>query len=393
MILSSRERVFKTLNHIEPDRVPIDNGGFVSGMHEIAYKNFLKYLKIEDKIEIYDPVQRLARVSNEVLDYLGVDTRYIFPNNSSTYEFKENKDGSFEDEFGAKFKRMGNYCENYYSPLEGASFKKVKKYKFPDPDDSARYKGVRERALRLYKKTDYALVSAPVNSLFYWAWCLRGMEGFLTDTVINPDTATYILDKLLEYNIKFYDNYLNAIGDLIEYFWIGDDWGTKSGPLVNPDYFRKEIVPRYKKIIYFCKTKTKAKCIYHTCGATYWCLSDLIEMGIDIVHPLQPNAMGNEDSEKIKREYGDRLSFQGAINDQGLFHKKTELMLIDTLKRIKYLAPGGGYIFSSGHHIEANYPPQKISMLFDYAKEFGKYPIDIDGIDKEIKKLERSLEN
>jgi uroporphyrinogen decarboxylase len=125
----------------------------------------------------------------------------------------------------------------------------------------------------------------------------------------------------------------------------------------------------------------------HTCGATFWMMEDLIEMGVDIVHPLQANAKGNEDAERLKREYGDRLVFHGNTNNQGVFHRSKEEVMADALYRIRHLAPGGGYIFSGGHNIQANMQPESIMALFNTAKEYGKYPIDIARIDKKLSEL------
>lgn len=119
-------------------------------------------------------------------------------------------------------------------------------------------------------------------------------------------------------------------------------------------------------------------------GSVAWCLEDFIEMGVDIIHPFQPNAMGN-DTKAIKKEFGKRISFHGGTNNQGVFHKNIHMLTMDTLNRIKDLAPGGGYIFSSGHNIQANMPPENIVRLFEIAGEYGKYPINIDAIDERIK--------
>jgi uroporphyrinogen decarboxylase len=118
-------------------------------------------------------------------------------------------------------------------------------------------------------------------------------------------------------------------------------------------------------------------------GSTYWCIDDLLDMGVDIVRPIQPNAKGN-DTERLKKEFGAKLCFHGGTNNQGVFHEDIHILTIDTLKRIKDLAPGGGYIFSSGHNIQANMSPENIIRLFELRREFGKYPINIGNIEKMI---------
>lgn len=386
------KRVRKALNHHEPDRIPIDSGGTVSAIHINAYKNLLKYLHIEEEVTAqYD--NQAAYPSDKILEFLGVDFRYIYPDLGTYWTFKEEKDGTVTDEWGAKYKQVGDYMELFHYPLKECSFEDIKKYKFPDTHNPIRYKTLRERALKIKNETNYSLIYAPCFCIYYNLWGLRSMEQASMDLLINPDIASYLLDKSTDWAIGMLESSLNEVGDLIDIFWVGDDWGTQSGPIMSPDLFRKEMVPRHKKLISFAKQKSKAKCAYHCCGSVYWCMDDLIEMGVDILHPLQANAEGNEDTEKIKKEFGSKLTFHGGIDNQGTFHLDKRIMLIETLKKIKHLSPGGGYIFSSGHNIQPTCPPENIVALFECAKEFGIYPIDVDRINKEIEKLEKSLKN
>lgn len=124
-----------------------------------------------------------------------------------------------------------------------------------------------------------------------------------------------------------------------------------------------------------------------------WVMEDLIDIGVDIVQPLQANAAGNEDPEKLKKDFGDRIVFHGNTNNQGVFHKSKEEIIADALYRIKHLAPGGGYIFSSGHNIQANMAPGNILALFETAREYGSYPIDTERIDEELKRLKAEVSN
>jgi len=365
--MNSRDRVTSALAYNEPDRLPIDNNGFVSGMHEAAYRNLLKYLNIEDEIRIYDPVQRLAEVKDI-----------------------ENPDGTFADEFGTVYRKVGYYADVYYAPLKEKTLDEIRAFKLPDPGDPSRFKGIRKKAENLCNNTEYSVWAGPVNSLFYFAWCLRGLEVFMADLYAEPKIARYLMDKIVDWNIGFFEGFYSEIGQYIDVFWIGDDWGVQEGPLISPAYFRKEVVPRFKKMISFIKSRTDAKCCYHTCGSVYWCIEDLLEMGVDIVHPVQANAKGN-DTDKLKLNYGKRICFHGGTNNQGVFHKDIHTLTIDTLKRIKDLAPGGGYIFSSGHNIQANMPPENVLRLFELGRKYGKYPIDRERIDEKIKEEKEYL--
>ncbi|MBT3272230.1 MAG: hypothetical protein HN368_03670 [Spirochaetales bacterium] len=390
--MTRRERFRKALNREEPDRVPIDNNGGVSGMHEIAYKNLLRHLREKDQLTIYDPTQRLALVKKEIRDSLGVDTWYIAPRAPSFWSYREGADGSWTDEFGSHYERCGNYTEFTRPVLAGATFGEIKAYKFPNPKDSARFDGLEEEARILHDTTDYALVGGFLPNLYYTAWVLRGMQSFTEDVMLNPDLTDYLLDKITDYYLQISEEYLSRIGKYIEMQWVGDDWGLQDAPFLPPRIFQESIVPRFKKIIDFLKSKTDAKIVYHSCGITYDLLDGFIEMGVDVIHPVQANAKGNENAARLKREYGNKIMFHGNTNNQGVFHLSREEVMADALYRLRHLAPGGGDIFSSGHNIQGNMTPENILTLFNTAKEYGTYPIDVDRIDNKLNELANTNE-
>ncbi len=388
--MTSRERVRRAINHEEPDRVPIDNNGIVSSMHEVAYRNLLGYLEMKEEPVILDAVQRITLNSEGVLEALGVDTRYLYPNAPASWSYVENPDGTWMDEFGVTYKRVGYYADTVIPALRGKSFSEVKAYKFPDPTDPSRFRGLREKALHLARTSDYALVSGSMICFEYIRWILRGLEQSMADFYEEPRMTEYVLDAVVDWMIAYSGGIMDAIGDVIDVFWVGDDWGGQGGPFYSPEMFRKVFKPRITRLIGAMKRKTNAKCAYHCCGSVRWAIPDLIEAGVDILHPLQPSAEGNDDSVGIKAEFGRRLSFHGGTNNQGLFHGSSIPLEIDTLRRIRDLAPGGGYLFSSGHNIQANMPPENIALLFSLAKEYGRYPIDAAAIDARIAELGRS---
>jgi uroporphyrinogen decarboxylase len=388
--MTSRERVHKALSHQEPDRVPVDNGGIVSSIHEVAYRNLLDTLGIEEQPVILDPVQRIVLNSEAVLRALEVDTRYLYPNPPSHWEYREAEDGTWRDEFGSLFRRTDFYAECVGPPLRGKSLEEIKRYRFPDPLDAARFRGLREQARRLYKATDYALVSGPIICLDYIRWILRGLEDSIMDTAEGSPAQDFLLDAILDWQMAFGGALMEEIGGHVEFFWVGDDWGAQGGPFYGPEQFRRVFKPRLARLIGHLKSKTGAKCAYHCCGSVRWAIGVMIDVGVDILHPLQPNASGNEDTAGIKAEFGSRIAFHGGTNNQGLFHGDRDPLLADTLGRIRDLAPGGGYIFSSGHNIQANMPPRSLLAFFELARRYGRYPIDRKGIDGEIRRLAAS---
>jgi uroporphyrinogen decarboxylase len=385
--MTPRERVRTALNHGEPDRVPIDSGGIVSSIHEEAYAALVRYLGREEKPPILDAVQRIVLASEEVMTELGVDTRYLYPAAPAGWQYREDADGCWKDEFGVTYKRVGFYADCFIPALKGADLAAVKAYRFPDPTDPSRFRGLREKALALHQGTDFALVSGAMLCFDYMRWILRGLEDAVADLYTEPRIAEYLLDAAIDWMIAYGQAIMAEIGDLVEFFWVGDDWGAQGGPFYGPELFRKVFTPRIAKLIGAIKSRTGAKCAYHCCGAVLWAIPDLIDAGVDILHPLQPNAAGNGDSARIKAEFGGRLSFHGGTNNQGLFHGDPAELQVDTLGRLRDLAPGGGYIFSSGHNIQANMPPENLTMLFAIGRAFGTYPLDIAAINARMKEL------
>jgi uroporphyrinogen decarboxylase len=387
--MTPRERVQTALRHAEPDRVPVDNNGLVSSIHEVAYRNLLARLGRTEEIVILDPVQRIVLSSEEVMKRLRVDTRYIYPNAPSTWQYRENPDGTWVDEFGTVFRKLGFYADPVGPVLRDKSFAEIKAYRPPDPVHPSRFKGVREKAKALYEGTDYALASGPILCLDYMRWVLRGLEQSLADLYEDPPLAAYMLDMMVDWMSAHGSALLKEIGDYVDVFWVGDDWGAQQCPFYSPEMFRTIFKPRVAKLISALKRHTKAKCVYHCCGSVYWAMEDLIDAGVDVLHPLQPNAAENGDSARIKREFGARLSFHGGTNNQGLFHGDASAMEIDTLERLRALAPGGGYIFSSGHNVQANMSADNLLAFFGIAEQYGAYPIDTKRIDERIAELRK----
>ncbi|MFW6181509.1 MAG: uroporphyrinogen decarboxylase family protein, partial [Spirochaetota bacterium] len=288
--------------------------------------------------------------------------------------------------FGTGYARSRYYCDYLRPVLAGATMADLRRYRFPDPADPARFEGLAERAAGLYEDTGYALVGGTLPCLFYHGWVLRGMEQFMVDLLADPAFAGELMDRITDWHLAFMDRYLDAVGPYISYQWVGDDWGVQHGQLISTAMFREVVAPRFERIIGFIKSRTAARVCYHTCGSTAWVIQDLIDLGVDIVHPLQANADGN-DPVSLKREFGGRIVFHGNTDNQGVFHRSAEEVTADALYRLRHLAPGGGYIFSSGHNIQANMPPENILALYAAAREYGTYPIDTGRIDRELERL------
>lgn len=379
--MNSRERVVAALNHEEPDRLPIDLGGtVVTSIANSTYAALRDHLKLPKKpIRTLEPAQQVALVDEDVVDIFAVDVIPVFANPPSGYAFEyvEEPGGSssFKDEFGATLRcfKGGYYYDWQEFPLSEPSIEAMLKMPWPDPADPARYRGLREQVQRLRSNTERALFGmAPCgHDLFNQLLRVRGMENGLMDLVAEVEFAEAFLDRLTDTIITAQRCYLTEVGDLIDIHFTADDFTGQNGPFISPAIYRKIVKPRWAKIIRAIKEHTKAKIFYHGCGAIEPFLPDLIEIGVDILNPVQISAAGM-DSAGLKRKYGTNLSFWGGGCDtQKVLPSGTPAEVrAETQKRIRDFAPGGGFVFNPVHNIQPLVPVENVVALFETAKQW-----------------------
>lgn len=381
--MNSRERVITTLNHREPDRVPLDLGGNQTGIHHIAYRNLLDFYGIEEEIRIMDVVQQLAAPSEKVLQLLEIDTRYVRPGQfCPAPELTEVKPGfwGFTDGFGVTWamagKRPGEglYCDIVHHPLADLAYEDLDRYDWPDGKNPSPFNGLREYAQKLRQETGYALVSGITGVVFEICWYMRGFEQFYMDMVQQPRYVHKLLEHTQRYWLDFMSVFLGEVGDLLDVVCVGDDIGMQCGPLFSPKIYRNIIHPYQKTLYQFIKKNTAAKLWYHSCGSILNYIPDLIESGVDILNPVQISAKGMA-PETLKDQYGKQLVFWGGgIDTQRVFSKGTPdevrqqvHCLMDIFK------PGGGYVFNTIHNTQSDVPAANIAALWEAAREFRWY--------------------
>jgi uroporphyrinogen decarboxylase len=382
--MTSRERVIKALNHQIPDRVPIDLGGFQTGIHQKAYAELLSHLSLTEDITILDPVQQLAKPSEEILKRLRVDIRYICAHGPDDFKggIEQNtRDGrlwhDLKDEFGVVWSMpddQGLYMDISHHPLASATIADIDNYPFPDGSDASRFTGIREQALKLRSDTTYAISTGIGGVVYEYCWYMRGLEQWFIDMIENPAFCQALLDRTLKFWLDYYTGFMAALGDIVDIVMIGDDLAGQSGPLFSPDFYRKIVKPRQKKLVQHIKSLTKAKIWYHTCGSCFEYIPDLIDNGIDILNPVQIGLVNMEPA-KLKEMFGKQVVFWGGgIDAQHVlpFAKSAEITE-HVRKNIEIFKAGGGYIFNNVHNIQVGVPPENILALFDAAYEFGFY--------------------
>lgn len=378
----SRERVVKAYNHIEPDRVPICIGGVAQKFSKPVYYKIKEKLGITDKIEkedVLDELNNIIYYHPKVLEFFNVDFREIHIRKMPPVQVFE--DGSWEHELGVKLKvSPSGETVNFIShPFKSSTADEIKKYKFPDPYDKRRIEGLKEEAKDLYENTEYAIgaYKATLLGIFDCAWTLRGMDQFFIDLVFDKNLVNVLLDKILEYNYGVFELMLKEIGQYINVVEFNDDLGTQNNLMISPGQYREFLKPKHKIMVeMFKKNAPNAKVLIHSCGSIYDIIPDFIEVGIDIINPVQPLAT-KMDTYKLKKDYGKDICFQGGIDLQVALRGSLDDVEKEVKGRIKSLAPGGGYVLSTANNIASDIPIDNVFKLYESAFKYGKYPINI----------------
>jgi len=403
--MTSRERVLTTLQHKEPDKVPIDFGGMRStGIMAIAYNRLKKYLGITSgETRVYDVMQQLAEPEKEILDLFEVDVvdlnnsfgehsenwkEWTLPDGSigklpkHLYPYRKNSDWIYE--FDNRKYRMPEGCLyfEFYQPILGnaKSSKDIDNVPWGFLTDEE-LKRLEQKAKYLYENTDYAIMGGFGGNILEGGQELRGWDNFMLDLVDNRSFAEDLMDKLVEVYLVNLKDYLQAVGDYIQLIQMGDDLGTQEGPQLSPDMYREFIKPRHKAIYQYVKQHSKVFVFLHSCGSIYRLIPDLIDEGIDVLNPVQTSA-AEMDPKRLKAEFGDKITFWGGGCDtQSVLPRgRPQEITAHVKERIEIFAPGGGFVFTQVHNVQADVPPENVVAMFDAVKKYREYPVKTSSV-------------
>lgn len=380
--MTPRQRVRTALAHEEPDRVPVALGGGPYGLVDDLYLRLVKHLDLGEPVPPFRTGHSISYMDDRLLETLGTDLRYCWPGllpNSPVTRGED--DDTFYDSYGQVWKRAFPY---YYTGegilKEASSIDDIEsRVRWPDLSDPRWTQGVAERAQMLHEQTEYFVVMRMVASHgpFQTACDLRGTESFLMDMGLNPEFAHSLLDKvttaiegLLKLAMQAGGNYF----DMVEL--PGDDYAGNTNTLMSPAMFRTFIKPCIERLVRVIKEQNpNTKVMLHSDGAITKLLPDMISLGIDVIHPLEPLAATNIPA--IKEQFGKQISFLGGIDISHAMPGTREDVIAEAKLRISQLAPGGGYILAPSNHLQADVPVENVVTLFDTAREFGKYPLNV----------------
>jgi len=381
--MNSRERMMMALNHQEPDHVPFDLGGTVAtGIHKIAYRRLRNLLGLKEiEIRTEDIIQQLATVDEDVMEMLQADCRNVAPRSSAIYNLELRDEGEYSaytDEWGIGWrmpKTGGFYYDMSDHPLANAdSIELTTHYRWPDPVDPQRFDGLRERARRAHQEGKVVILGglcAGVTEMHSW---LRGYVNYYTDFYMHQDLSEYLMDKVVELKMAYWEKALQAAGEYVDVVTEADDVAGQDRLLVSPDLYRNLIKPRHKKLFNYIKKLAPVKVFFHSCGAVRPLIGDLIEVGVDILNPVQKSAKGM-DFQELKKEFGQDLVFWGGgVDTQRVYGSGTPAQVREDVRRnIEALAPGGGFVFGTIHNTQPNVPPENIMAMWETWRDFGRY--------------------
>ena len=400
-----RERILKAMNHQEPDMIPLDLSGHrSSGISAMVYPKLRQCLGLQPKpVRVYDPIQQLAIVDEDVLNLFGVDTielgrafatedsdwkEWILPDNTPCYmpswALPEKVDNRWV------FKSLSGRVIAHMPP--GVWFFEQTHYPFYEQDDldninaafgesmwtalrsppgplaagESGIKVLQDGARQLRSKTDRAILGLFGGNLLEVGQFLYRNDQFLMMLAGDPEKAHKFLDKLVELHTSNLEKFLGAVGPYIDIIVFGDDLGMQKGPQISPKTYREFFKPRHKHLWNLAKKLAPVKVMLHCCGGVRELLPDLIDAGLDAINPVQITCRGME-SEGLKRDFGaDMVFWGGGCNTQEVLAKATPQQVREHVKRqLDIWRPGGGFVFQQVHNIMADVPPQNVIAMLE----------------------------
>ncbi len=311
---------------------------------------------------------------------LGSDCRPLRLKSPQRWSPPPSAPGTMIDIWGVTWKRQpfgesGYYWEAVRNPLANATLADLDHFPWPDPLDPGFTAGLRAEAESLFTNTEYAIEASDGFCSFWEGACnLRGMEQLLMDLIVNQRFFAALMEKVLEINLAVAERFLEEAGAFIQIFRAADDLATQSGLLMSLPMYRARLKPYHRKYFDFVKSHTSAAILYHSCGNMANLIDDLAEIGVDAINPVQVSAL--PETAKLKSQFGDKITFWGGIDTQQVLpHGSVGEVTAEVRRRIRDLAPGGGFVLSAVHSIQADVPPENILAMAEAARKYGSYPI------------------
>ncbi len=377
MTLTSRQRVLTVLNHEVPDRVPIVLGpSNATGVKMATYRKIKQLIGVQaDDRYLYDwPELGTADMDEATLVRLHSDVRGVLDLEPASVRERNQRREPHSPHFdswggGAIESEPDSWFPTIHPLDEATTIEEIESHPWPDMDDPTRVAHVKAAAQKLADENQYAIVATPwLLFPLERAFQMQRMDKFLMNMVKHPDFAKALLEKNLSLCKTLMGHFLRECGDNIDIIKIGDDLGMNTSLLMSPKMYRQILKPIHAEYIAFIKSHTKAKLMFHTDGDVFSLIPDFIEMGVDILNPIQTSAGKMADLAELKKQFGKQIIFCGGIDTQHILPFGTPQQVRDEVKRvIGILGEGGGYMLGAVHTVMADVPAENVLAMVDAA--------------------------
>lgn len=364
-----RDRVLATFHHQEPDRVPIDMMGNATMLVDRTYFALRDYLGFAP----IPPVRRGTTANyydERILAHLDIDFRRLFlRERPAAWTAADN--GPYVDPWGVRFARSGLFVNLVESPLRNATTaEEIDAHAWPRADDLFSTDGLAAEARRMYDETEFALVARnPVTAGFFDRACqLMGAPEFMTGLAVAPEVAHSIVGHLLAIYKDIYAMFLDAVGPYVQMVEVADDLASQQSLLISPAMYREFIKPAERELYALIHEKAPSAALFRHCdGAIAPLVPDLIEVGVDVLNPVQTSSKGMA-PQMLKQGFGNVITFHGTV--EGM-EKPVDSLVAEVKERVAQFGAGGGFVLASCNHM-VDVPPENILAMFATAQACGK---------------------
>ena len=386
MSLTSRQRVLTAIHHEQPDRVPLVIGvSNATGIKMKPYKGIKNIAGVQAADDyMYDwPELGTAEIDEETMRRLRSDVRGVLdlePEEVIKRNRERDPHSDYIDSWGSGQSEIGedDWFPSVHPLPDARTTADLDSYKgWPDMSDPTRIAHVGDRARRLAEENQYAIMATPwLLFPFERAYAMQGMETFLLNMARDPDFARALMEKIAVYCKQLMGRFLEELGDNVDIIKIGDDLGTQKSLMISPKMYREILKPIHADFISYIKTRTNAKVLFHSDGDVAPLIDDFVEIGVDILNPIQTSAGSMSDLPSLKKRHGNNIVFCGGIDTHRILPYGSPAEVRQEVKRvIDILGPGGGCMIGAVHTVMNDVPAENVLAMVDAVEEFGHYPL------------------
>jgi uroporphyrinogen decarboxylase len=374
--MNPRERFTLCTSHQPVDRPPVDFGKHIGSFHKSVYYPLRGHLGLpEVEGRVLDRMAQNMVLDEDLLQSLGIDFRWVLP------KWVEVQDQQIDGELGYvdmwqtphKYTDVGEYYAIAGHPLGSESLTETEldQFAWPDPNNPAMFSGLGEQAKTWFDDTEYVVGADGIKAgVLQTSSQLRGYDKLFLDFALNPDLAHAILTRVTDLIVAMYRNYMDVVGPFVQVVVITDDQGTQKSLMVSPKMFRTYIKPRLQRIVEAIKEKADVKVLMHCDGAILPIIEDLIEIGVDILNPIQNVVQGLSDTRALKERFGSQLCFHGTIDVQQFLPNAAPAAVREEVgRRVEEMGKDGGLIIAPCHNINRDIPLENICAFFESASQ------------------------